>query len=394
MLRRYAFKSPEYQAVLKLRYRVLREPLGLTYSQSDLDAEAGEIFFAEWQEDALSGCLQVRDLGTGTWKMRQVAVLPELQGRGIGKRMVQGCESWLRAHGALELELHARQGAVPFYESVGYKLIGEPFVEVGIPHRKMQKQLFRFDLQKQFPTDAMASIDAGAPAILPIGALEWHGDHLPLGLDSLVARSFAGDLAERVNGLLFPTLELPITTLPHRLRLCYPAELVAKILDETLNQISKMGFRVVLLVSGHYAQGHEWELYEAAGRAPAGLKVLAASPLEVLEEDELLDHAGTWEAACFAWHHPKSDRLSYLPPGALRPRQNGVLGGDPRLADPEMGWDVMQRALERWRELAVGPQTEIDQFYQMRRASYQDYKGRFFTDSWEQAIQAWWSSQD
>jgi predicted GNAT family N-acyltransferase len=37
--------------------------------------------------------------------------------------------------------LHARQYAVDFYEKLGYSTFGEPFDEVSIPHRHMQKFL-------------------------------------------------------------------------------------------------------------------------------------------------------------------------------------------------------------------------------------------------------------
>jgi len=37
--------------------------------------------------------------------------------------------------------LHAREAAIPFYLRLGYELEGEPFTEVGIPHRRMVKLL-------------------------------------------------------------------------------------------------------------------------------------------------------------------------------------------------------------------------------------------------------------
>jgi predicted GNAT family N-acyltransferase len=37
--------------------------------------------------------------------------------------------------------LHARATAVPFYLRLGYTVVGEPFEEVGIPHRGMEKAL-------------------------------------------------------------------------------------------------------------------------------------------------------------------------------------------------------------------------------------------------------------
>ena len=48
---------------------------------------------------------------------------------------------------------------------------------------------------------------AEAPiAYLPLGTLEWHGEHLPLGSDGLQSRGFFVDLAKRVGGIVLPML--------------------------------------------------------------------------------------------------------------------------------------------------------------------------------------------
>ena len=46
-----------------------------------------------------------------------------------------------------------------------------------------------------------AKIDEGAITILPIGACEQHGPHLPLCVDTVLANGFAERLAQRVGGM-------------------------------------------------------------------------------------------------------------------------------------------------------------------------------------------------
>ncbi len=101
-------------------------------------------------------------------------------------------------------------------------------------------------------------------AVLPIGALEWHGDHLPYGVDGFLAESFAGRLAEQVDAVLLPTLYAPMTTLPEAHSICVRSEVFRGLVFDHLNHMKMMGFRTVCIVSGHYAQGHLVELYEAA----------------------------------------------------------------------------------------------------------------------------------
>jgi predicted GNAT family N-acyltransferase len=74
-------------------------------------------------------------------KMRQVAVTPQAQGKGIGKMLVDWSETFAREHLFTTMQLHARDTAVPFYLQLGYETYGDPFTEVSIPHRSMQKQL-------------------------------------------------------------------------------------------------------------------------------------------------------------------------------------------------------------------------------------------------------------
>ena len=55
---------------------------------------------------------------------------------------------------------------------------------------------------------ARTAADVGEPAlaVLPVGAFEQHGPHLPLATDSLIAGALAAGLADKVGGLLLPVL--------------------------------------------------------------------------------------------------------------------------------------------------------------------------------------------
>lgn len=141
-VREIAFDSPEQKESINLRYKVLRAPLGLTYNPEDLAKEYLDFHIALYLEGALAGILLLKPTDVkGIIKMRQVAVDTELQGTGLGKQMVAFSEQFCRDKGFNTIELHARETAVPFYLSMQYQLTGEPFKEVGIPHRKMFKNL-------------------------------------------------------------------------------------------------------------------------------------------------------------------------------------------------------------------------------------------------------------
>ena len=142
-IRQIEHNSPEFDAEVRLRDEVLRKPLGLKYMAEDLAAEAANIHFAAYSGDEMVGTLQLLHSADSEMKMRQVAISPRHQGKGIGKALVRVAEEFARTHSYRTIRLNARDTAVAFYLSLNYELIGDPFIEVTIPHRSMQKYLSR-----------------------------------------------------------------------------------------------------------------------------------------------------------------------------------------------------------------------------------------------------------
>ena len=141
--REIAHLSPEYQATVELRDRLLRAPLGLKFTDAELAAECADIHIGEFDPDGhLLACLVLSPESTDTSiRMRQVAVDSELHGQGIGSQLVRHAETIAAGRGFDLITLHARREVTEFYSKLGYTQIGEPFTEVGIPHITMQKAL-------------------------------------------------------------------------------------------------------------------------------------------------------------------------------------------------------------------------------------------------------------
>jgi N-acetylglutamate synthase-like GNAT family acetyltransferase len=133
--------TQEHQEMLDLRYRVLRQPLGIGFSEEYLAREKDGIHIAAFGQGRLVGCCVLR-AGTGTGiQLLQMAVDPGLQGRGVGKEVVLFAESVAREKGFTRVFMHARRYAEAFYEKLGYRAEGEEFEEVTIPHINMFKDL-------------------------------------------------------------------------------------------------------------------------------------------------------------------------------------------------------------------------------------------------------------
>jgi predicted GNAT family N-acyltransferase len=131
----------EYEAALRLREAVLRTPLGLSFTSDELADEARCAHLGAFDEGRLVAILLLKPLNEHTVKMRQVAVQPGLQGRGIGAELVAFAESFARELGYKTMIAHARCTAVEFYRGIGYATSGETFLETAIPHILISKKL-------------------------------------------------------------------------------------------------------------------------------------------------------------------------------------------------------------------------------------------------------------
>ena len=133
--------SPEYREVFDLREEVLRKPLGLSLHNEDLSRDKIDIILTGKHEGRVVACLMLTDKGEGIVQLRQMAVYPEYQGKGVGRALVMAAEKMAAEEGFEKMILHARKHAMGFYSSMGYSQHGDEFSEVGIPHYHMEKEL-------------------------------------------------------------------------------------------------------------------------------------------------------------------------------------------------------------------------------------------------------------
>jgi len=131
----------EYQQMVKLRDDMLRRPLGLTFTADELEEEKDNMLIGAFEDESLLGCCMLVEEKPGVVRLRQMAVLNDLQGKGIGRALMQFAENIARDHGYKILMMHARKNAIGFYEKMGYRVRGEEFEEVTIPHFVMEKEL-------------------------------------------------------------------------------------------------------------------------------------------------------------------------------------------------------------------------------------------------------------
>jgi len=138
--REIEFGSDDFRKECELRNEVLRLPIGLCLFDESSKKKEKQFHFGLFdQSGKLLACVIAAPLSSTEAKIRQMAVHPRHQGKGLGRRIIHDVETHLARRGFVHLVMHARMTAVGFYTKLDYARVGHEFVEVGIPHVRMEK---------------------------------------------------------------------------------------------------------------------------------------------------------------------------------------------------------------------------------------------------------------
>lgn len=133
--------TKEYQQMVQLRNDMLRKPLGLDFDAAELEQEKEDILMGAFEDERMLGCCLMTRVDADTLRLRQMAVPNNMQGKGVGRALMIFAENIARDLGYKRLCMHARKTAVGFYQKLGYRVTGDEFTEVTIPHYVMEKDL-------------------------------------------------------------------------------------------------------------------------------------------------------------------------------------------------------------------------------------------------------------
>ncbi|RLD72760.1 MAG: hypothetical protein DRI98_01080 [Bacteroidetes bacterium] len=242
------------------------------------------------------------------------------------------------------------------------------------------------------PTDFRTRIAEAPIAYLPLGTLEWHGEHLPLGSDGMQSFSFMKDLAYEVGGIVLPMLYLgPDMMMAEGEKELYgmdfwlsleegrtymtpqqldgsaywvPDELFHQIVEQSIKQLARAGFKIIV-AHGHgpstrhvIAHWKEWEeMYDVLIYTCWSWNIRGENDQESSEKSNreglgiMTDHAAMNETSLMMYYYPDLVKMEQISPDtALWPL--AVAGKDPRLfASAEQGQSAVEFQLERMTKL-------------------------------------------
>jgi len=198
-------------------------------------------------------------------------------------------------------------------------------------------------LLEEFTREELRAMAPDTLVVLPVGAIEQHGPHLPVGTDRLavehIARAAAAEAAGQISVVVAPTLAFGSSHhhIPFGGTLSLSTETYYRVLIDLAESLIASGFRRIFILNGH---GGNSELIQLAARDMA-LKHpahLAAAPYWTIAWDALVaeqahtsaglpGHAGTFETALILALRPE---LVHEP----RPHRDAPAGSDPRDHSP------------------------------------------------------------
>jgi creatinine amidohydrolase len=223
-----------------------------------------------------------------------------------------------------------------------------------------------FWYERLHPKEIAEAVRAAPLAYVPIGTLEFHGDHLPFGVDSFEAHGLCLRAAERSGGVVLPPVYLASGCLDLPFTLTFEPELVGAWVRAAVGQLARRGFRAVVVLTGHGPLDLNHLLKRVCAEAEAEHPQLAAYALCWLElnaarltepetgEPTAVDHAARVETSWMLALEPELVRLERLAddPEAT---QVGIYGRNPRFtASAEFGEQQITEAAELLAERARG----------------------------------------
>jgi len=133
------FTDPEFEHCFQIRLEVFVYEQNVPLEEERDEYDATAFHFLASDNGVALGTARVilKDVGT-TGKIGRVAVARVARGRGIGAALIHHIEN---AVSASQYLLDAQTHALAFYERLGYTAYGDEFMEAGIPHRHMRKQV-------------------------------------------------------------------------------------------------------------------------------------------------------------------------------------------------------------------------------------------------------------
>ncbi|MFC3900355.1 GNAT family N-acetyltransferase [Aliicoccus persicus] len=130
-----------YEQCLDIRFKVFVDEQKVPKNEEVDQFEKECTHFLVKIDDEYVGTARFRAKSENTVKVERVAVHSAYRGRGIGFKLMEHMHEVAKINGYTYAVLGAQVHAVKFYESLGYEIDSDIFLDAGIEHYMMKKSL-------------------------------------------------------------------------------------------------------------------------------------------------------------------------------------------------------------------------------------------------------------
>ncbi|MFD1066020.1 GNAT family N-acetyltransferase [Oceanobacillus locisalsi] len=141
MLVKTAKTPEELQDVYRIRKEVFVEEQNVP-PELEIDAfDQSATHFIAYDEETPVAAARLRITDEGYGKLERICVVKSHRGKSIGKKIMQKMEQEINQQGFHKAKLNAQIHAQDFYQKLGYEVTSGEFMDAGIPHVTMIKNV-------------------------------------------------------------------------------------------------------------------------------------------------------------------------------------------------------------------------------------------------------------
>lgn len=133
--------SQIYLDAVKIRHQVFVKEQGVPLEREIDKDEAYAIHFVLYEEGQALATVRLLPLNETTLKLQRMAVRKDARKKNLGKQVIAEAEKFAKQQGFSMIQLGAQLPAEPFYEKMGYHKYGKVFLDAGMEHIAMKKNL-------------------------------------------------------------------------------------------------------------------------------------------------------------------------------------------------------------------------------------------------------------
>jgi creatinine amidohydrolase len=232
-------------------------------------------------------------------------------------------------------------------------------------------------LNELLPGELRTAIDAGTPLLVPSGCIEYHGPHLPLGVDTIIVEELCLRVAQRFGAIVAPALSYGPTGYavsgPELGTVDVSTERFGRHVKDVLTSLWDVGFRWIVVCQHHQQlngpeglairlaaaevtfertradRGDAWWGKGPLSAADTVFERIQVWPSVIAPADEIAnmaDHAGYYETALMLALRPELVALDRL--GMDAPWYTNTGGSMARKATSESGVRMVEAMVDAW----------------------------------------------